>query len=70
MLEERFLNECYDNFSREELRLLNDLKSNKEPGKKKEKDVHRQVKLLNALMSYTLRLRSLKREINGGNIFS
>jgi hypothetical protein len=70
MLEERFLNECYDNFSREELRLLNDLKSDKEPSKKKEKDVHRQVKLLNALMAYTLRLRSLKQEINGGNIFS
>ena len=68
-IDERYLNDLYDTFSREELRLLNDLKSDKEPTKKKETEVHKQIKLLNSLMVTTLKYRSLKKEIQG-NIFS
>jgi hypothetical protein len=70
MLEDRFLDECYDIFSKEQLRLLNDLKSDKEPCKKKESQVHQQVKLLNCLLTYVLKLRSLRKEIVANNIFS
>ena len=64
MLEDRFLDECYDIFSKEQLRLLNDLKTDKEPMKKKEGQVHKQVGLLNSLFTCTLKLRSLRKEIN------
>ena len=64
MLDDRFLDECYDIFSKEQLRLLNDLKTDKEPLKKKEGQVHKQVGLLNSLLTYTLKLRSLRKEIN------
>ena len=64
MLEDRFLDECYDIFSKEQLRLLNDLKTDKEPMKKKEGQFHKQVGLLNSLLTYTLKLRSLRKEIN------
>jgi hypothetical protein len=68
MLEDRFLDDCYDIFSKEQLRLLNDLKSDKEPCKKKETHVHQQVKLLNCLLTYTLKLRSIRKDVT--NIFS
>ena len=68
-IDECYLNEMYDTFSREEIRLLNDLKSDKEPTKKKEAEVHKQIKLLNSLMVTTLKYRSLKKELQG-NIFS
>jgi hypothetical protein len=72
MLEDRFLDECYDIFSKEQLRLLNDLKSDNDisANKKKESQVHQQVKLLNSLLTYVLKLRSLRKEIVANNIFS
>ena len=67
MLEDRFLDECYEIFSKEQLRLLNDLKTDKEPAKKKEAQVHKQVGLLNSLLTYTLKLRSLRKDITENN---
>ena len=67
MLDDRFLDECYDIFSKEQLRLLNDLKTDKDPVKKKEAQVHRQVGLLNNLLTYTLKLRSLRKDMQENN---
>ena len=60
-INEQFLNELFDKFSKEQMRLLNDMKqSNSE---EKEKDIQKQMSFLNTLATTTLRYRNHKKAI-------
>jgi hypothetical protein len=56
---EQYLNKCYEDFSKEQMRLLNDMKTATDDTK--EKDIQKQLTLLNTLVVSTLRLRNLKK---------
>jgi hypothetical protein len=63
-LTEQYLNGVYDNVMREHTRLLNDMKNTStEMEKNKEKDITKQLSLLNNLMTYLLKLRNVKKDI-------
>lgn len=56
---EQYLNKCFDDFSKEQMRLLNEMKGATDDSK--DKDVQKQLTLLNQLVSACLRLRNLKK---------
>jgi polyhydroxyalkanoate synthesis regulator protein len=56
---EQYLNKCFDDFSKEQMRLLNEMKGATDDSK--DKDVQKQLTLLNSLVSACLRLRNLKK---------
>jgi len=58
---EQYLNKCFDDFSKEQMRLLNDMKGATDDSK--DKDVQKQLTLLNGLVSGCLRLRNLKKQL-------
>jgi len=58
---EQYLNKCFDDFSKEQMRLLNDMKGATDDSK--DKDVQKQLTLLNGLVSACLRLRNLKKQL-------
>jgi hypothetical protein len=61
---EQYLNEVYENIMREHTRLLNELKNiSSEMEKHKERDITKQLSILNSLMTSLLKLRNLKKEI-------
>lgn len=61
---EQYLNEIYENIMREHTRLLNDMKNiSTEMEKTKERDITKQLSILNTLMTYLLKLRNLKKDI-------
>jgi hypothetical protein len=61
---EQYLNEAYDNVMKEHTRLLNELKNTStEMEKNKERDITKQLSILNTLMTSLLKLRNLKKEI-------
>ena len=61
---EVYLDNLYDNLSKEQMRLMTDLKNCKEPEHiGKEQDLQKQLSLLNTLMISSLRLRNLKKKI-------
>jgi hypothetical protein len=61
---EQYLNEVYENIMREHTRLLNELKNiSNEMEKHKERDITKQLSILNSLMTSLLKLRNLKKEI-------
>jgi len=63
-LTEQYLNGIYDNVMREHTRLLNDMKNTStEMEKNKEKDITKQLSLLNNLMTSLLKLRNVKKDI-------
>jgi len=63
-LTEQYLNGIYDNVMREHTRLLNDMKNTStEIEKNKEKDITKQLSLLNNLMTSLLKLRNVKKDI-------
>jgi hypothetical protein len=63
-LTEQYLNEVYDNVMREHTRLLNDMKNTStEMEKNKERDITKQLSLLNNLMTSLLKLRNVKKDI-------
>jgi len=66
-LTEQYLGKVYDDFSREQQRLMNDLKSsccdNGLGDNSKEIELQRQVALLNTLMINILKFRNLKKKI-------
>jgi hypothetical protein len=63
-LTEQYLDKLYDDLSKEQMRLMTDLKNCKDPeNNKKEKDIQKQLTFLNTLMINTLRFRNLKRDI-------
>jgi hypothetical protein len=60
---EQYLNKLYEDLSKEQQRLMNDLKSTNNIDNEKEKDITKQFTFLNNLMTTTLRYRNLKRKI-------
>jgi hypothetical protein len=63
-LTEQYLDKLYDDLSKEQMRLMTELKNCKDPEhSNKEQDIQKQLTLLNTLMISTLRLRNLKKKI-------
>jgi len=60
-LNEQYLDKLYDDLSREQSRILTDIKTGCDDTK--EADNHKQFTLLNTLMMATLKLRNLKQKI-------
>jgi hypothetical protein len=62
---EQFLNKLYEDLSKEQMRLMNDLKEcgGTEQPKGKEQDIQRQLTMLNSLMITSLRFRNLRKDI-------
>lgn len=63
-LTEQYLEKLYDDLSKEQIRLLGEMKSCRDPETtNKEQDIQKQLSFLNNLMINTLRLRNLKKKI-------
>ena len=63
-LTEQYLNGVYDNVMREHTRLLNDMKNTStEMEKSKERDITKQLTILNNLLTSLLKLRNVKKDI-------
>lgn len=63
-LNEAYLEKLYDDLSKEQMRLMGELKNSKGVEEaNKEKDIQKQLTFLNTLMINTLRLRNLKRQL-------
>jgi hypothetical protein len=60
VLTERYLEEMYDTLLREQLRILQDIKSGS--SEHKATSEHKQISLLTTLLSGVLKLRDLKRK--------
>lgn len=60
-INEQYLNKCFDDFSKEQMRLLTDMKG--ATNDDKDKDIQKQLTLLNQLVSGCLRLRNLKKQL-------
>ena len=58
-LNESSLNNMYDIFSKEQMSLMNTMKTDKETDDKKEKELHKKMSLLNTIMMSILRFRNL-----------
>jgi len=63
-LTEQYLNKTYEDFSREQMRLMNALKNGGDTEEaSKELDTQRQLTMLNGLMISILRFRNLRKKI-------
>jgi len=61
---ESYLNQIYENLSREHLRLMTDMKNITEADEKqKELDIQKQVTMLNTLLINVLKFRNLRKAI-------
>jgi hypothetical protein len=60
---EQYLNKLYEDLSKEQMRLMSDLKNSNVDNGDKEKDITKQFTFLNTLMTTALRYRNLKRKI-------
>jgi hypothetical protein len=58
---EQFLDKLYDDLSKEQSRILNDIKTDRSDTK--EKDQYQQLNVINSLMINSLKLRNLKKKI-------
>jgi len=64
-INEQYLNRLYEDLAQEQQRLMGSLKSTlAEEGAQKEKDVTKQLSLINTLMISTLRFRNLRKTIS------
>jgi hypothetical protein len=61
-LTESNLNNIYDLFSKEQMSLMNTIKTSTELEDKREKSVQKQLSLLNTIMISILRLRNLRKK--------
>ena len=57
---EQYLNKIWEDLSKEQMRLMGDIKTGKDEGE--EKDIHKQLTYINAIMMATIRLRNLKKK--------
>jgi hypothetical protein len=57
---ENYLNRCWEDFSREQMKLMTDIKTGKED--KEEKKLQRELTLINTIMISLMRLRNLKKK--------
>tara|TARA_R110000782_G_scaffold14846_2_gene43959 strand:- start:652 stop:885 length:234 start_codon:yes stop_codon:yes gene_type:complete len=63
-LTEQHLEKLYDDFAKDQMRLMNEMKNCKEPEHLvKEQDIQKQLTILNSLMISVLKLRNLKKKI-------
>ena len=63
-LTEQYLDKLYDDLSKEQMRLMTEMKNCRDPeSSKKEKELQKQLTFLNTLMINTLRFRNLKKDI-------
>ena len=62
---EQYLDKLYDDLSKEQMKLLSDLKNTRDSAEQavKEADLQKQLSLLNILMINALRFRNLKKKI-------
>lgn len=60
----QYLDRLYDDFSKEQLRLLGDLKTDVSTDVAKDVAVQKQLSLLNTLVVSVLRLRNLKKKLS------
>jgi len=60
---DQYLNKLYEDLSKEQMRLMSDLKNSNMESGDKEKDITKQFTFLNTLMTTALRYRNLKRKI-------
>ncbi len=61
---EQYLEKVYEDFSREQMSLMTEMKNSKDPEQySKQKDIQKQLTALNALMIGVLRYRNLKKDI-------
>jgi len=60
---DQYLNKLYEDLSKEQMRLMSDLKNSNVDSGDKEKDITKQFTFLNTLMTTALRYRNLKRKI-------
>ena len=58
---EQFLDKLYDDLSKEQSRILNDIKTDR--SNTKEKDQYQQLNVINSLMINSLKLRNLKKKL-------
>lgn len=66
MITEQYLNRLYDDLQTEQQRLMHEmknLKSEEEGAADKEKDLTKQITMLNTLMINSLKFRNLKKQI-------
>jgi hypothetical protein len=57
---EQYLNRFYEDLQKEQMRLLNDIKTGVEP--QKEKEISKQITLINNLLINCLRLRNVRQK--------
>ena len=63
-LTENYLDKLYDDLSKEQMRLMTEMKNCKDAESSgKEQDIQKQLSFLNTLMINALRLRNLKKKI-------
>jgi len=63
-LTENYLDKLYDDLSKEQMRLMTEMKNCKDAeSSSKEQDIQKQLSYLNTLMINSLRLRNLKKKI-------
>jgi hypothetical protein len=61
-LNEQYLNNLYEDLQKEQMTLMTDMKT--DTSTEKEKDITKQLTLLNTLMLNIMRLRNLKKQIS------
>ena len=61
-LTEQSLNQMYDLFSKEQMNCLNTIKTSSEIEEKREKNIQKQLSLLNTILISVLRLRNLRKK--------
>ena len=59
-INENYLNRCWEDFSREQMRHMTDIKTGKE--EKEEKKLQKELTLINGIMISLMRLRNLKKK--------
>jgi len=59
-MNEQYLNRCYDDFQREQMKLMNDFKND---AGIEDKDIQKQITLLNTITINILRFRNLIKQI-------
>jgi len=57
---EQSLNKIWEDFSKEQMRLMGDIKTGKDEAE--EKDIHKQLTQINAIMMGLIRLRNIKKK--------
>lgn len=63
---DQYLTKIYDDMQREQTRLMNDLKTGSKEAKE-EKDITKQITMVNSITLSVLKLKNFRKKINGDN---